>query len=103
MDLLTGLVVDETQTVTLAELCRCCSLPAEEVMVMVEYGIVEPLETRVTHSRWQFSGSSVVRIQRAMRLQRDLGVNLAGAALALELLDEVRASRQQLAGRRKWE
>ena len=29
-------------------------------------------------------------------LQRDLGLNLAGAALALELLDEVEALRSQL-------
>lgn len=103
MDLLTGTIIDEAQAVSLAELCRCCSLPAEEVLIMVEHGIVEPLETRVTHSRWQFSGGSVVRIQRAMRLQRDLGVNLAGAALALELLDEVRALRQQLAAMRRRE
>jgi len=32
----------------------------------------------------------------ALRLQRDLGLNLAGAALALELLDEVEALRAQL-------
>ena len=103
MDLLTGTIIDETQHISLAELCRCCSLPAEQVMVMVEHGIIEPLETRSTHSRWQFSGGSVVRIQRAIRLQRDLGVNMAGAALALELLDEVRNLRRQLAAHRRWQ
>lgn len=103
MDLLTGTIIDETQTVSLAELCRCCSLPAEQVMVMVEHGIIEPLETRVTHTRWQFSGGSVLRVQKAIRLQHDLGVNMAGAALALELLDEVRTLRQQLAVSRRWE
>jgi chaperone modulatory protein CbpM len=32
----------------------------------------------------------------ASRLQRDLGVNLAGAALALELLQEIEALRARL-------
>ncbi|MCH9698261.1 MAG: chaperone modulator CbpM [Gammaproteobacteria bacterium] len=97
MSVLSGVVMDETQAVSLAELCRCCSLPAEQVVSMIEHGIVEPIESRVTISRWQFSGESVLRIQTAIRLNRDLGVNLAGVALALELLDEVKTLRQQVA------
>jgi len=31
----------------------------------------------------------VKRVRTAVHLQRDLGVNLAGAALALELLDRI--------------
>jgi chaperone modulatory protein CbpM len=38
---------------------------------------------------WCFSGIEVWRARRAQRLQQDLELNLAGAALALELLDEV--------------
>ncbi len=38
---------------------------------------------------WQFHISSVKRVRTAVHLQRDLGVNLAGAALALELLDRI--------------
>lgn len=101
MDLLTGTLIDDAQTVSLAELCRCCALPAEQVMIMVEHGIIEPLETRITHSRWQFSGGSVVRIQRAIRLQRDLGVNMAGAALALDLLDEIQILRRLTTNRQR--
>ncbi len=97
ISVLSGVVMDETQAVSLAELCRCCSLPAEQVVSMIEHGIVEPIESRVTISRWQFSGESVLRIQTAIRLNRDLGVNLAGVALALELLDEVKTLRQQVA------
>ncbi len=97
--LLSGIVMDDNQAISLAELCRCCSLPAEQVVTMIENGIVEPIESRITISRWQFRGESVLRIQTAIRLKRDLGVNTAGAALALELLDEVKALRQQLSMR----
>lgn len=92
--LLSGVVVEDDLVISLAELCSCCCLPAEHVITMIEYGIIEPLEVTVTSSRWQFSGNSVIRVQTATRLQRDLGVNLAGAVLAMELLDEVKALRQ---------
>ena len=40
--------------------------------------------------------TSVVRVQKAQRLQRDLGVNLPGTALALELLDRIDALEARL-------
>ena len=94
---LSGIIVDEAEAISLAELCRCCSLPAEQVITMIEYGVIEPLEPRATSIRWQFSGNSVLRIQTAVRLQRDLDVNISGAVLALELLDEVKSLRQEVA------
>jgi chaperone modulatory protein CbpM len=97
ISILTGVIMDDNQPVSLAELCQCCSLPAEQVVSMIKHGIVEPIESRITISRWQFSGESVLRVQTVVRLKRDLGVNLAGAALALELLDEVKLLRQQVA------
>jgi len=39
--------------------------------------------------QWRFSGASVYRARTIQRLQRDLGVNIAGAALALALLEEI--------------
>ena len=60
---------------------------------MVEYGVIEPLNFQTSQIRWEFNSSSIVRINIATRLQRDLEVNLAGAALALELLDEIKTLR----------
>jgi chaperone modulatory protein CbpM len=39
--------------------------------------------------KWHFHISSVRRVRTTVHLQRDLGVNLPGAALALELLDRI--------------
>ncbi len=47
-------------------------------------------------TRMRFAASTLRRARRVMRLQRDLGVNLSGAALALELMDEIDALRAQL-------
>jgi chaperone modulatory protein CbpM len=45
---------------------------------------------------WRFSGGTVVRVRSALRLQRDLGVNLAGIGLALDLMEELEGLRAQL-------
>ncbi|MDF1584692.1 MAG: chaperone modulator CbpM [Methyloprofundus sp.] len=96
INIISGVIVEDDESVSLSALCRCCSLPAEQVIGMVDQGIIEPLEPQVTSSYWQFSGESIIRVQAAIRLQRDLGINLPGTALALELLDEVKALRQQV-------
>ena len=82
---ITGLVVDSDHPLSIAELSRACCMHAEWVMELVDEGILAP--TRIEHSRLQFSGSSLRRALVVRRLQRDLGHNLAGAALALELMD----------------
>jgi len=98
---LNSLTISERQLLTLAELSRGCALPAEQILSMVEYGIIEPLEPYRNCTQWQFSVSCVTRLQTATRLQRDLEINLAGAALALDLLDEVKDLRQKVAALRR--
>ncbi len=89
------LVLDEESTVGLGELCRAAHISAERLMAMVAEGLVEPLG-KGPPAEWRFAAVAVTRIRTALRLQRDLEVNLAGAALALDLLDEVRRLRAQV-------
>lgn len=93
-EILNGLLMDEECSLSLAELSRACSMHADWVMELVEEGILEPRGVEVT--RWRFSAPALHRARTVMHLQRDLGVNLSGAALALELLDEIQDLRQQL-------
>lgn len=86
-------ILDEDVRFSLEELCRSCFLPPEQLLEMVDEGIIEPIDYQQTTTSWQFAGNSVVRVRTVIRLQRDLGVNLAGAALAVELLDEIKALR----------
>ncbi|MFZ0468286.1 MAG: chaperone modulator CbpM [Thiogranum sp.] len=80
-------LIDEETTFTLAELCRCCDVEAELIEVLVEHGILEPAGRHGRH--WCFPASSLRRTRITLHLQRDLGVNLAGAALALDLLERI--------------
>lgn len=92
---LTGHILEETSEVSLSELCRCCNLSAETMIKFVEQGVISPVQGQ-SASQWRFHSSSLVRADKAMRLKRDLNINLAGSALVLELLDEINQLRAQL-------
>lgn len=90
---ITGVVLDEGTVYTLGELSRASGLRADQLLIMVRVGILEPLERQ--EASWRFSGRSVTRLQTALRLQRDLELNPEGAALVLDLLDEIRSLRRR--------
>ncbi len=87
-------ILEEQVGLSLTEVSRACAVHAEMIVELVNEGVLVP-DGREPH-RWRFTGVHLRRASVALRLQRDLGINLAGAALALELLDEVDALRAQL-------
>ena len=89
-------ILDESEEITLVELSRICRVHTEWVVELVHEGVVEPLPAQGT--QWRFSATSIVRVQKANRLQRDLGVNLAGTALVLDLLEKIEALEARLRG-----
>jgi chaperone modulatory protein CbpM len=91
---LVGIILDEQSQLTLEELTRACAARAELIIELVEEGVLAPSGREPHH--WRFTGAHMRRARVAVHLQRDLGVNLAGAALALQLLDEVEALRARL-------
>jgi len=100
LSLLSGELLEEDVELTLADLCRACQLPAEQLLDLVEQGVVEPQGGDPSH--WRFSGISIRRVRCAQRLEHDLGVNHAGAALALELLEELDQLRTRLRRLEGW-
>jgi chaperone modulatory protein CbpM len=87
-------ILGDDVEVTLGELCRICQVSAERVLELVDEGIVEPEGREIGH--WRFRAVCIRRVRSAVRLQRDLGVNTAGAALALDLLEELEIMRARL-------
>jgi len=93
-DIVSGIVLEDATVLTLRELCEACAVHAEFIIELVEEGVLDPAGMERSH--WCFPAFSLYRVRTAIRLQRDLGLNLAGVALALELLDEVRELRARL-------
>ncbi len=88
----TAMVLDEGISFTLYEVCRSCGVHAEVIVEMIGEGIVTPKGSSMRE--WRFDGIAIRRAQQALRLQADLGVNLPGAALALELMEEIERLRR---------
>ena len=78
---LQGELISQEAEFTVEDLCRSCKLPSDQVVALVQEGVLEVHGEDLT--QWRFRISSFRRVRTAMRLQHDLGVNLAGAALAL--------------------
>lgn len=87
-------VLEEQTGLTLEELCRACAAPTEWLLELVEEGVITPSGGGA--AQWRFTGLHLRHARVAVRLQRDLGVNPAGAALALQLMEELDTLRARL-------
>jgi chaperone modulatory protein CbpM len=91
---ITGFILEEQSGLSLDDLCRACAAQAERIIELVNEGVLAPVGA--APDDWRFTGIHLHRARVALRLETDLGVNLAGAALALELLEERDALRERL-------
>ena len=92
--ILTGTLLDERVHLSLTEISEACATRSEWIVELVEEGILEPSGKERNH--WQFSSDSLSRAICARRLQHDLELNLAGVALALDLMEEIESLRSRL-------
>ncbi|OGT31102.1 MAG: hypothetical protein A3E87_04265 [Gammaproteobacteria bacterium RIFCSPHIGHO2_12_FULL_35_23] len=91
---ISSVIIDESQTFTIYELSTTCQVCAEEIIEMVEYGLLTP-QGEVPEV-WIFSARDLRRSQKALRLQQDFQINLPGLALSLDLLEEIEQLRAEL-------
>ena len=91
-------LVDEQNALTLAELSHACSVQSGYIIELVDEGLITPQIMAEEHEPhgWRFTGVQMRRARTALRLQSDLGINLAGVALALQLLDEIETLQMRL-------
>ena len=87
---LRGTVLDEEGSFTLEQICQICRLEKKVILTLVEEGVLDPEGDEP--ATWRFPGTSVTHVRIVVRLQRDLGVNLEGAAIVLDLLDRLALS-----------
>jgi chaperone modulatory protein CbpM len=93
---LQGTLFDESAVLSLEDLSKMCAVDQQHIVQYVEEGILSVVGV----TEWHFSGAALRRARIAVRLERDLELNLAGVALALDLLEELEQLRRQLKARR---
>lgn len=83
------IIADYSEDIILnsSELCDIFGIDSSLLSDMVAYDILIPVDN--DHDEWVFDMAQLKRLRSALRMQRDLELNLAGVALVLHLLDEM--------------
>jgi chaperone modulatory protein CbpM len=87
-------VFGESDWVTVTEICQICRLQPDALMELAALGVVSPRESMP--GQWQIPAAALPRLRVVGRLMHDLGVNVSGAALAVELLEAQRELRNRI-------
>ncbi len=82
-----GILLDEEEDLTLVRLCNFCNVSPDQIIELVNEGILDPHGHSAPN--WKFSFTSVERVRKADRLQRDFELNISGVGLVLHLLDRI--------------
>jgi chaperone modulatory protein CbpM len=94
---MTGIIFDQSTILSIKDLSRMCQVDERHIVEFVEEGVLNVVEVS---SEWHFTGDALRRARLAVRLERDLELNLAGVALALDLIEELQRLRRELEARR---
>ena len=78
-------LLGEGDWIAATEVCRVCVIDMSVVVELVELGVV--VSRGASPEEWLVPAASLPRLRVAGRLMRDLGVNVTGAALVVELLE----------------
>jgi chaperone modulatory protein CbpM len=92
--ILEGQALDESVWLEFGEFCASLRVERHWVLELVDAGVLEPRGP--SPDAWSFPASALARARATSRLVNDLGVNLAGVALILDLLEERRQLERRL-------
>ncbi len=88
-----------SQQLSLESLASAADLPADVIRRLISYGAIEPTGTELG-CLW-FDAGAVRRLRMVRRLRDDLGINLAGIAVALDLVERIEALDYELSQLRR--
>ena len=89
-----AVVVEEHLSFSLSALCQASGADLEQVQALVGEGLLQP--SGPSPEDWQFQGDALPQTRRALRLARDLDLDLAAVALVMDLLAEIDRLRSRL-------
>ena len=91
---LSGEIFEEYAILSVDELSRLCAVDRTYIVELVEEGVLSVIE--IDSAQWRFEGAALRRARTALRLQRDLEINMPGVALALQLMEQIDRLRGEL-------
>lgn len=91
-----GVVLDDGISLSFTELTLLCGADAESLRRLVGEGLLHPDPAGARPEDWRFRATEVRLARRALRLAHDLHLEVAGAVLAAELLDEIDSLRARV-------
>ncbi len=77
---------------TPSEVCTLCRITVTTLSSYIEHGLIDEMSDASSH----FHRAHVIRILKAIRLQRELELDIAHLALVIDLLDTIDAQRREL-------
>jgi chaperone modulatory protein CbpM len=98
-DALSGTIFEDTDPVSIRDLSRICAVEERHIVEFVEEGVLHVIE--IGAPVWHFNTTALRRARIAVRLERDLELNLPGVALALDLMEQLEQLRSELAARNR--
>lgn len=87
IQIIEAVVLDEHLSLSLIELSTACSAREEWILELVDEGIIDPLKQ--DDLAYYFPATCLKQALAVKHLQQDLGINLAGAALVMELKQKI--------------
>jgi len=79
--------IETDQELTLDEICEACTITKDFVVELYDYGALDP--KGISIEVWRFSPEHIQKVKTILRLQNDLDVNLSGALLAVDLMQQI--------------
>lgn len=103
IDALTGAIFEESAVLSVRDLSRMCAVDERHIVEFIEEGVLDVMAVDATGrggaTDRRFTGAALRRTRLALRLERDLELNLAGVALAIELMEELERLRRKFNAR----
>jgi chaperone modulatory protein CbpM len=89
-------LLGDNDWISASDICRLCVIDLTAVVELVDLGVVS--SRGASPDEWLLPATALPRLRIVGRLMRDLGVNVTGAALALELLETQRDLERRISG-----
>lgn len=92
--IITNVTIETNPELTLEELCSACGITPQFIHELIEYGALDCDD--VSLEVYRFRPEQLRRVRTIVHLHHDLEINIPGATLAIELMEEMEKMRAKI-------